>query len=341
MGVTMQLREVRRSLRAYPGFAAAVLITLAVAGLIGLMTFVMILRPGFLGMAHGSEPHHRIHDLTYGFIFTTALVGILFQLRRPSKNIAGMLMALIPFVALLLAAVLSADAGVILSTERLLVLVGTVTVALLHPARGHFFRSFRVSRINWIMLPMVAIAAVPLLSFAIANLDLQGELADEHAGLGHYGFMAAFSLTVIGVGLLASWRPEGWRPTAWVAGLLPVFLGVASLMNPDAPSRLGTGWAFAAIAWGVVFIASAVFVRPADGSMQRSAVAVGPGEARAREEETLMPEPPSDPRPGMPRWLKVSGIVVAALVVLAVALMLTGVLGEHGPGQFGPGQHGP
>ena len=34
---------------------------------------------------------------------------------------------------------------------------------------------------------------------------------------------------------------------------------------------------------------------------------------------------------GMPRWVKVSAIVVAALVVLMVVLMLVG--GDHGPGR--------
>jgi len=46
--------------------------------------------------------------------------------------------------------------------------------------------------------------------------------------------------------------------------------------------------------------------------------------------------------PGLPRWVKVSAIVVALLVVAVVILAVTGLLpGEHGPGQFGPGQHGP
>jgi hypothetical protein len=47
------------------------------------------------------------------------------------------------------------------------------------------------------------------------------------------------------------------------------------------------------------------------------------------------------PKVGMPRWVKVSGVIIAAALVLLVVLMLTGVLGEHGPGQFGPGRHGP
>ncbi|MGH2681788.1 MAG: hypothetical protein ACRDIX_00985 [Actinomycetota bacterium] len=50
-----------------------------------------------------------------------------------------------------------------------------------------------------------------------------------------------------------------------------------------------------------------------------------------------MAEPPAYPKVGMPRWVKVSLIIVAVLVVLVVILALTGVL----PGQHGPGQHGP
>lgn len=259
------LREVMQSLRASPGFALAALITLGLAGLIGLITFLMQLQPGFMGMAHGTEPHHRTHDLTYGVLFGTAVIGMLAQLRRPSKHVAGMVMALIPWVGLLLAAVLSTDAGVALSAERMLVAAGTVIAALLHPARRDFFRSFRVARVNWVLLALVIIAAVPLLAFASSNIRLQRTISDDHAALGHYGFMAAFSFTVIGVGLLASLRPDGWRLTAWVAGLFPALLGLASLLYPDASSSLGLVWALAAIAWGAAFIAAAELSRAPEG----------------------------------------------------------------------------
>jgi hypothetical protein len=258
------LRQLMRSLRAYPGFATALLITLALAGLIGLMVFLMQLQPGFMGMAHGTEPEHRTHDLMYGLLFTTAVVGILAQLRRPSRNVAGMLMALIPWVALLLSAVLSTDPGVILSTERLLVAVGTVIAALLHPAERTFFRSFSIARINWVMLALVGIAAVPLIAFAATNIGLQRTVTDEHAAMGHYGFMSAFSFTAIGVGLLASLRSDGWRLTAWVAGLLPALFGVTSVMYPDAFSSLSLPWSLAAIAGGVAFVATAELTKDAE-----------------------------------------------------------------------------
>jgi hypothetical protein len=139
-----------------------------------------------------------------------------------------------------------------------------VVAALVHPAGRAFFRSFKVSRVNGVMLALVGIAAVPLLAFASTNIRLQRTVTDSHGGMGHYGFMAAFSYTVIAVGLLASLRPVGWRLTAWVAGLLPALLGVTSVLYPDATSSLALGWALAAVAWGVAFVAAAALTKQAE-----------------------------------------------------------------------------
>jgi len=218
---------------------------------------------GFGQMTHGAVESHRVHDLTFGYLVTTGIVAVLAQLRRPSKNVAGMLMALIPFAGLAPVAVLS-DAGVIERNPLYLVAALTAIAAFLHPTGRAFFRSFSVARINWVMLGLVGIAAVPLFSFASTNIRLQGTVLDDHAGLGHYAFMAAFAVTVIGVGLLASLRPDGWRLTARVAGLLPALLGFSSVMYPDASSSLGLAWALAAIAWGVVFIATAELTQDAE-----------------------------------------------------------------------------
>jgi hypothetical protein len=257
------LRDTIQSLRASPLFALFVLVTLTLVGLIGLMVALMALRlnsllPGsFAQMGHFTEPHHRVHDLTFGFLYVPAVVGIVAQLRRPANNVAGMTMALIPWVGLLLAAVFSTTPFVIASAQSLLPAVLTGFTALLHPSGRDFFRSFKVSRVNWTMLTLVVIAAVPLLAFASTNIGLQRTVADEHAGMGHYGFMAAFSFTVFGVGVVASLRPDGWRLTAWVAALLPALLGVTSLIYPDTSSSLGLLWALAAVAWGVAFVAAA------------------------------------------------------------------------------------
>ena len=48
-----------------------------------------------------------------------------------------------------------------------------------------------------------------------------------------------------------------------------------------------------------------------------------------------------DSPPGMPRWVKVSAIVVGVLVVLFLVLQLTGIGGEHGPGRHNSGSGAP
>jgi hypothetical protein len=276
------LREAQRSLRASPVFALYALVALGfaaffIAFMFGQMAWrVDIFLPGAFGqMTHGAAGPHRVHDVTYGLLVTTSVVGVLAQLRRPARNIAGMVMALIPFAGLLLAAVfidagviierLDQDAGLLRRNPLYLIAAVTLVAALLHPAGRDFFRSFSVSRVNWVMLALVGIAAVPLLSFASTNIRQQQTVLDDHAGLGHYAFMAAFSFSVIGVGLLASLRPDGWRLTAWVTGLLTALLGLTSILYPDVASSLDLIWALAAIAWGVAFVAGAELTKDAEG----------------------------------------------------------------------------
>ena len=246
-------RDVLRTVRVAPVFAFYAAATLVVAAIIGLITVDVI----DLGMAHFGQASHRTHDITYGALFTTLVVGVLAQVRRPGENVAGMVMAMVPGAALLLAAVLADDLDRVFEFNPFRYAAAVAVVAaLVHPAGRSFFRSFRLASTSWPMVILVAVAAVPLLTSASTNVRLQRTVSDAHSGMGHYGFMAALSYTVIGVGLLASLRPLGWRLTAWVAGLLPIALGLTSLLSPDATSSLSTGWALAATAWGVAFIAT-------------------------------------------------------------------------------------
>ncbi|MBY3184232.1 hypothetical protein RWK44_21170 [Rhizobium sp. 25PS6] len=40
--------------------------------------------------------------------------------------------------------------------------------------------------------------------------------------------------------------------------------------------------------------------------------------------------------PGMPRWVKISGVVLAVAILLAAVLMISGIGGQHGPGRHLP-----
>ena len=338
------LRDVVETVRSAPWFALGLLLALVAAGFNGLMVTFMVLGlqaflPGpFAQMTHFTELHHRIHDLTFAFLFVPPIVGVLAQLRRPAHNIAAMWMALVPSAALLLTLLLTLVVGGnarVLQPPWLTVAAGVLIATALHPAGGALPRAFRISRLSWPLLLLTAIAAVPLLAFAAANINLQGTVNDDHSAAGHYGFMAALAFTVIGIGLLTSLRPEGWRLAAWVAGLIPVLLGVASLIYPDVPSSLAPLWAVAAIGWGAAFIGTAEVIRLQQerttlvpGSEPAHEGATGPaGEAQARGEFRW------------PRWLKVAGVVVGLLILLGVAITL--MAGGHGPGQIGPGQHRP
>lgn len=240
-----------------PIFAFFVVATLLVAGVIGLMTFQPGLFPGMKGMNHFGDQAHRVHDLAYGSLFTVGVAGILAQLRQPARNVAGMAMALIPGASLLLAAVLSGDVGVIAFNPLRAAAMVTVIVALLHPTGRSFFRSFRRTRVDPAMLVVVAVAAVPLLNLAAENIRLQRTIVNEHTAARHYGFMAASAFAIIGVGILSSLRPDGWRLTAWVTAALAVFLGLTSLVYDNADSRLGQTMAIGAIVWGIAFAATA------------------------------------------------------------------------------------
>jgi hypothetical protein len=250
------------SLRASPVFSVVVLVTLALFGFLGVVIIsgLLGLNAAAQAMGHFSTLSHRIHDLTFAFVLGTAAVGLVAQLPSPSKNAAGQVMALIPWVGLVLVFPLTnywvaPGAGFVIAATAIFGAL-TLNAIIFHPTGRDLFRSFGVARVNRVMLAQVIIAAVPLLAFASTNIGLQRTVTNDHAAAGHYGFMAAFSFTVIGVGLLASLRPDGWRLTAWVAGMLPVLLGLASLVFP-VDSSVAVVWAVAAIAWGVVFVAAA------------------------------------------------------------------------------------
>lgn len=216
-------------------------------------------------MQHFGEASHRTHDVAYGALYTTIVLGVLVQLRRPYRNVAAMAMALVPPAALLLVAVLvdQVDRVFEFNPLRYAAALAAVT-ALLHPSGRAFFRSLRLSAVSWPLIGLVAVAAVPLLGFASTNLGLQRDVTDLHAGMGHYGFMAALAYSIVGVGLLAGLRSVGWRLTAWVAALLAGVLGATSLLYPDAASSVAPGWAIAAIVWAAAIVALAVRTPDAD-----------------------------------------------------------------------------
>ncbi len=217
--------------------------------------------------SHFKTLNHRIHDVSFGLLYGTGAVGLLTQLRSPRANVTGMFTAMVPWAALGLVYPLTkywVPFGTTFQLSVTAIFGGlTLSAVLLHPAGRDLRRSFQLSQMNPVMVGLLVVAALPLFVFTTTNISLQREIAtgDIHWQLGHFGFMAALSLTIIAVGAVACLQPLGWRISAWVAGLLPAMLGALSLVYRDQSSSLGAGWSLAAIVWGGAFVASAERVR--------------------------------------------------------------------------------
>ena len=133
-------------------FSLVVLVTLGLFGLVGIVLLQPDLVGGLLGQnmvthisRHFRNPHHRVHDLTFSFLLGTAVVGMLAQLRTPSDNVAGQLMALIPWIALVLVSALT-NTPVRFAPFPILAAL-TLLATILHPTGRDFFSSFSVSRV--------------------------------------------------------------------------------------------------------------------------------------------------------------------------------------------------
>lgn len=247
-------------------FSVPVLLCLALLGLNGVLVlqpsvYDGVLNPFVVGGAasHFESQDHLIHDLSFTFLFATSALGLLAQLRSPHRHLAGQLMAIVPWLSMTLMIVLAdfSAPSVKFPREATFVYGGlTISAALYHPRGRDLFRSFRPSHASLPLAALVAAALIPQLVFVATNISRQRDdtANDIHQITGHYGFMAAFAMTSIAVAAIASFRPVGWRLTAWTAGALPTLLGVLSLLAPDIASSLSAPWAIAAIAWGVTFV---------------------------------------------------------------------------------------
>lgn len=281
---------------AYLGFLAVINALMFLPAL-GLLPDNALSAMGHFGsfLATGNT-HDLIHELVFALVVGTAAVGLLSQLLKPKENFVGQLVAITAWVAMILIAALTNN----WVPQPLFIIFGGLTLlaTIFHPAGLGLFTWVRGAKLNRVLLILVIIAAVPLLALAYTNIDLQtaagggaglfghnppafhggnsdqsfnntGSMATDdeetdeqkHAALGHYRNLAVLSFIIILIGILASFRPKGWRLAAWVAGFLPISLGLASIVLPEAESSLGTIWSFAAIAWGVVFITAAELIR--------------------------------------------------------------------------------
>lgn len=223
---------------------------------------VGLLEPVFYDVAH------RLHEFAAAMMLWPMVIGLAAQFRSPKRHVSGILMALWSVVSVLLAIALTG--GWELTPIVAFLGVPTLVATLLHPAGRELLGAFSTGRLDTLTLALVVIAAIPLLAMAANQVGLQTgaiELAHDHAATGHdaevhqahlehhhFMFVSAFIISALGVGLLTSFRPRGWRLSAWVAGAMVGVYGLAGILAPSAASNPGVLWNLGAIVWAVAFV---------------------------------------------------------------------------------------
>jgi hypothetical protein len=216
---------------------------------------------GFTGYV--DQARNQILDVGWGAVFGVILpLGLLSQLHRPERRIAGIQQTAVVASALALA-------GAVGQREWYLALAGGIAVAstvllALHPAR-HTFLS-RGLGLEPGMLALAAVAAGPALVYAWRMASAQRrDLPPADAvsnGLHHWTVMTALALLVLVLTLLAAARTPGWRIPALSASLGAGAWAISCLLAPaSAAGSEGHAWAWAALAWALATLAAAAWPR--------------------------------------------------------------------------------
>jgi len=213
---------------------------------------------GYTGFV--DQARNQVLDAGWGLVFGVVLpIGLLAQLRRPERRIAGIQQTGLVALALAAAAVIGEASSYLALAAGI---AGACAVLLaLHPARRTFLT--RGQRLEPVLLALVAVAAVPSLVYAGRMASAQRrDLPPADAvsnGLHHWTVMTALALLVLLLVLLAGLRTAGWRIPAFSASIAAGGWAISCLLAPaSAAGSEGHGWAWAALAWAVVVLAAAV-----------------------------------------------------------------------------------
>jgi hypothetical protein len=223
------------------------------------------------------QARNQVLDAGCGLVFGVILpLGLLAQLRRPERRIAGIQQTAVVALGLAVAGVAGEEwrYGALAAG---LAGVGAVLVAF-HPARATFLA--RGQHLDVVMLALVAVAAVPSLVYAWRMASAQRrDLPPADAvsnGLHHWPVMTALALLVPLLVLLAALRTLGWRIPAISASVAAGGWAISCLLAPEsAAGSEGHAWAWAVIGWAVVTFAATLWPRTRDRAVNAAALAPG------------------------------------------------------------------
>jgi hypothetical protein len=242
---------------------------------------------------------HRVHLISFGWIFVLSFIALLAQLRRPGTKVVQMYQVMIA-IGILAVTTIIVDRAIDPIVIAFIIL--PIVLFVLHPNRSGLLRPLTNS--NRTLMALALVAAVPLVIDATVQFrtgleaariagpifeDLEKrpnltedeferelnaaarratgspEKAEEAAHHFHWSAMGAFSLIIAALALVAALRSTGWRLAAWSAGLSAVLFGAASIANQGDASALNSYWSLLAIAWGTGFILVAEVIRRGTG----------------------------------------------------------------------------
>jgi hypothetical protein len=216
---------------------------------------------GFTGYV--DQQRNQILDVGWGAVFGVILpFGLLSQLRRPERRIAGVQQTSVVALALALAGAAGESWRYVLLAAGV---AGVSAVVLaLHPARQTFLA--RGQQPEPAMLVLAAAAAGPALVYAWRMASAQRrDLPPADAvsnGLHHWTVMAALGLLVPLLVLLAALGTSGWRIPAISASISAGAWAISCLLAPAAAAGSeGHAWAWTVFAWAVMTFAAAAWPR--------------------------------------------------------------------------------
>jgi peptidoglycan/LPS O-acetylase OafA/YrhL len=214
---------------------------------------------GFTGYV--DQARNQILDVGWGAVFGVILpLGLLAQLRRPERRIAGIQQTAVVALALALAGAAGQEWWYLALAAG--IAVASAVLLALHPARLTFFA--RGPHLGRPMLALATVAAVPSLLYAWRMASAQRrDLPPADAvsnGLHHWTVMTALALLVLLLVLLAAARTQGWRIPAISASIAAGAWAISCLLAPaSAAGSEGHAWAWAALAWAGVTLAAAAW----------------------------------------------------------------------------------
>ena len=226
---------------------------------------------GFTGYV--DQARNQVLDVGWGAVFGVILpLGLLSQLRRPERRIAAIQQTAVVALALALAAAAGQNWWYLALAGGIAV-ASTVLLAL-HPARQTFLTRGR--QLELMMLCLAAAAAIPSLVYAWRMASAQRrDLPPADAvsnGLHHWTVMTTLALLVLFLVLLAAARTSGWRIPAVSASSAAGAWAISCLLSPtSAAGSEGHAWAWAALVWAVVTLATAAWPRTRDQTVTAGA----------------------------------------------------------------------